>query len=435
MIPVEYERKFDKHDPPLDSGGGEDCRRLCARDYDRILYSPELRRLGGVTQVMDSMEIGLLHTRLMHSFKVAQTARSIAEYVLTQFAVSVDVNAAEAAGLAHDIGHPPFGHVAESELNTLMNGTDQGFEGNAQTFRILTRLSTRSAEYRGLDLTRKTLQAVTKYPWGRRPGSPKFNYYPSDREYFEWSREGLENQEERTLEAEIMDWADDIAYAIHDLEDFAFAGLIPMSKLVSDVTIDNDGLHCNSELSGFLEYARDNISRAKRITDVEWQNNYVLPVANVLLLYPTSSNNVTDNQRVSLSCFVSELVNRFIKAVDVDESGHLKIDAECLNVNSVLKQITWYYVIDSPNLAYKQQGQRKIIRTLFSFFDKELQNGHNWILPPWCRTPDCDYRSEDTRRKRSVCDYIASLTEPQAVALFQNISGIQALGGDKIAWA
>lgn len=429
----EYARKYDQNDPPQDAEGNIDYRRPCARDYDRILYSPELRRLGGVTQVMDSMEIGLLHTRLMHSFKVAQTARSIAKYIQQNYPhVQVDVDAAEAAGLAHDIGHPPFGHVAESVLDKLMDQVDDGFEGNAQTFRILTRLSTRNANHRGLDLTRKTLQAITKYPWGRKINNSKFNYYSSDKEYFDWSRDGLKNKKEKTLEAEIMDWADDIAYAIHDLEDFAFAGLIPMRKLVAN--INNHSY--NSELRRFFDYARDNIDSSGILDDNTWQTKYEHPVANILIMYPTSPTTITDNQRVSLSCFVSLLVNRFVKeAISINDSGHLVINDEHRRINSVLKQITWFYVIDSPNLAYKQQGQRKIIQTLFEFLNNELRKGHTWILPPWCREPGCDYRSDENKRKRSVCDYIASLTEPQAITLFQNISGINAAGGDKIAWA
>src|SRR5665811_1500677 len=153
------------------------------------------------------------------------------------------------ASLAHDLGHPPFGHGAERELNELIAGDGlaplrdwqdpDGYEGNAQTFRILNRLDVRFDDLAGLDLTRATLSATSKYPWLRENSGErhrKWGVYASEQDEFDWSRSHLidHRRDHKTLEAEIMDWSDDIAYAVHDLEDFYRAGLVPLDRLISD---------------------------------------------------------------------------------------------------------------------------------------------------------------------------------------------------------
>lgn len=226
-----------------------DYRKPWQRDRDRILYSSSLKRLAGVTQVVDPSEGQMFHNRLTHTIKVAQIARRIAEKLCNhqdtldlakQLGINPDV--VEAAALAHDLGHPPFGHVAEYELNRLTQkaGLPDGFEGNAQTFRILNQLELRKNGVVGLDLTRATLNAVMKYPWhrGKQGETTAFDndkhkkwgaYFTESRE-FAWVREGWP-ADVRSVEAEIMDYADDIAYALHDLSDFSRAGLIPISRL------------------------------------------------------------------------------------------------------------------------------------------------------------------------------------------------------------
>jgi dGTPase len=225
------------------------------RDRDRILYSSAFRRLTAITQVT-AAESGLgVHNRITHSLKVAQVARRLAErlkspradprYDNIERVADLDVDAVEACALAHDLGHPPFGHVAEDRLNDLMKNHG-GFEGNAQSFRIITRLATGPGgenRYRGLNLTRATLNGVLKYPWERSGGgfhAKKFGAYSSDHDAIDWVRRGwpkgchpdtARTREQRSLEAELMDWADDVTYAVHDLEDFHRSGLIPFAVL------------------------------------------------------------------------------------------------------------------------------------------------------------------------------------------------------------
>lgn len=275
------------------------------RDRDRLLYSSSFRRLNGVTQVAAAAETALLHNRLTHSLKVGQVGRKIASNVLLLCRLDGDIDNAcrsfggasasdsqmppvdgwvlEAAGMAHDLGHPPFGHIAEAALQEILSPVQNerkveggladkialypevpdgfhlpdSFEGNAQTFRILTRLSFRSPERSasteaGMNLTRATLSAVSKYPWQRsvRPRTVpmrkmKWGAYDSERDLLSWCMDGINgdgNVEERmrpdgrtieyrSIEAQVMDWADDITYAIHDVEDFYRASLIPLEDL------------------------------------------------------------------------------------------------------------------------------------------------------------------------------------------------------------
>jgi predicted deoxyguanosinetriphosphate triphosphohydrolase len=196
-----------------------------------------------VTQVARAGEADVFHTRLAHTLKVAQVGRRIAEYVLREqpevaTQVGVDVEVVEAACLAHDLGHPPFGHRGEEVLRDCVTtfGEPEGYEGNAQSLRILTKLAVRFEACDGLDLTRATLAACIKYPWRRNAAHPiksqKWGYYATEQEDFTFARmaSGLET---KTAEAELMDWADDIAYSVHDLEDFHRCRLIPWREVLS----------------------------------------------------------------------------------------------------------------------------------------------------------------------------------------------------------
>ena len=206
------------------------------QDLERILYSSAFRRLAGVTQVFQTGRGHMVHNRLTHTIKAGHIARAIANNLGDPFNAEV----AEGAALAHDLGHPPFGHAGEKALDECVTaaGLDDGFEGNAQTFRILTKLSTSKAGRPGLNLTRRVLNAVLKYPWLREADRKhhhhdKWSVYRSEEKEFRFARNGS-TDEQKSIDASVMDLADDIAYAVHDIEDAVRDGMIAIDELLKE---------------------------------------------------------------------------------------------------------------------------------------------------------------------------------------------------------
>jgi len=205
-----------------------------ARDRARVLHSASLRRLAAKTQVLSpASPADFARNRLTHSLEVAQVGRELA----TALQLAPDV--VDTACLSHDLGHPPFGHNGERALNDWAEDIG-GFEGNAQTLRILTRLESKviSPDGRsyGLNLTRASLDATCKYPWTIDSPVPdpggrlKFGVYPDDEPVFRWMRQGAPGRV-RCIEAEVMDLSDDIAYSVHDFEDAVINGYLDPERL------------------------------------------------------------------------------------------------------------------------------------------------------------------------------------------------------------
>lgn len=399
-------------------GQSDDGRSQQRRDRDRLFYSPYLRRLSGITQIISPHGYHPTHNRLTHTLEVAQIARSIAGRLLSDAATNpeaveffggLDPDIVEAAALAHDLGHPPFGHVAEQELNELIEtelGEPHGYEGNAQTFRILTTLDVRFDDVFGLNLTRATLSATSKYPWfrdGAGERQKKWGAYPSEEDEFQWSRQHLADQRAhvRTLEADIMDWSDDIAYAVHDLEDFYRAGLVPLDRLISD----------GEERRRFVaSIGEGDSARAEA---------YLFRLLNLAPVEAPFDG--SHRSRARLKQLSSSLVDLYITSASVassttDEPGLAIVEERKYEV-ALLKQITQYYVINSDAVQSQRYGQRSVIRRLFRelLADTQARSKGSRLLPTfYWELIEADDSNENM--VRCVADFISGLTEPQVIA-------------------
>ncbi|MEW9520274.1 deoxyguanosinetriphosphate triphosphohydrolase family protein [Streptomyces tubercidicus] len=448
--PSAFHKKRRHEDQPSTALG--DRRDAFERDRDRILYSSAFRRLAGVAQVAAVREQHLLHNRLTHSLKVGQIGRRLAQRLLTdddEFNGGLTrdnrqslPDIVEAAGLAHDIGHPPFGHAVEKILNEKMNPYG-GFEGNAQSFRVVTKLAVRAGKYDGLDLTRPTLNAILKYPcyretkhkaqteWHDRSHGHKWGVYRSEACDFAFARESIDGGDNapgiacdgrcsqvRSAAAVLMDWADDISYVTHDVYDYFRAGLMPLNAL-------------GDSKSKFFEFAYPHLE--KHSNWEEFKKAY-----DTLLEYmPERAWGDTRDDRVWLYDWMNKLITRFNNAVEVRSPSMVSVRPEEQYIAEVLKQLTFFHVIERPKLALAQQGQKKIIGELFD----ELLRAHDpaddpigsrkWPVPLQDFYQRMERESEsgdylwadDERSSRAVCDYICLLTEDQAVDLYQRMTG------------
>ena len=431
---------------PEAKGEGRSLRTAQKRDRDRILYSSALQRLAYVTQVTAPEAGHSFHNRLGHSLKVAQVGRRNVERLRelasrreitgkgAKAVLAVDPDAVEAACLAHDLGHPPFGHIAEERLHECVKvHVEDGFEGNAQSFRIVTRLAVRNHR-QGLDLTRETLDYLLKYPWKHWPKAPrkgdkrteKWGYYQDDRDAFGfarelWPAETKGELPEKSLGAEIMDWADDLTYEVHDVDDFFRAGLIPLERLRSPIDPEL------KRLATQLESLKD--ADAARFPDYEIPH-LVETVREILSRDgPIEPYSHTQSARADLREFGSELITRYLEAFRVyetkgEDDAQLEIDADAEREVAALKLLVRVYVIHRPTLAVVQHGQQRVIGELFEcYFKDSAPESSQRLLPPGARERLADADGSGGARARVVADLIAGLTETAAVEIHERLCG------------
>lgn len=391
-------------------------RSEAQRDRDRILYTSAFQRLAGITQIASSEAGQIIHNRLTHSLKVAQVARRLAQR-LGRDADSQETVAA--ASLAHDLGHPPFGHIAERELNTLAEDWG-GFEGNAQSFRIVNTLALRDAAYRGLNLTAPTLNGMLKYPWFRDRADPKkadkWGAYGHERLSFDFARGGSE-PDKRSVEAELMDWADDVTYAVHDLEDFHRLGLIPLERLVradeersrffASFFEDDEQTKLRSK---FKDFSADDLNAAMDFVFGE-------------TLGDATPYRGAREERIYIRSRTSFLIGWFIGAV-VLKGDEVRVDERRRAEVAVLKELAWFYVIQDPSLTTIQHGQRRVIRELHQIYCDAVDDVDRWQLFPLAQQELLKITQSDDRRYRVATDFVAGLTEDLAYELYHRLTGV-----------
>jgi dGTPase len=340
----------------------------------------------------------------------------------------LDADVVEAACQAHDLGHPPFGHIAEQELNSLAGDDIDGFEGNAQSFRIVAKLAQHSPLHRGLDLTRATLAAILKYPWRRGEGPEKLNKwgaYRSEEADFKFATELIGMNGQATLEAQLMDWADDITYSVHDLDEFYRAHKIPL-HLLADRKYDR-------ERAIFFGAVRERHPEQTGIwSDPKSLQESFNEVMVGLFPLPDAYRG-TWQECAHLREFASQLIGRYIGGTSLRNEGgrcELQIDENLKFEVAMLKELTWVYMIDAPSLISQQFGQRQAIRKLFEIYWEAARDPQRRrLFPPYYREAVEDAAADEKRIKRTVVDLIAGMTETQAIAMHNRLIGVSVGSG------
>ena len=474
------------------SGTSRDVRRAPRKDRDKILYSQAWRRLAGVTQVIspDGEDL-ILHTRMTHSEKVAQVAWSIGANILGNVddderlkiaqLGGLDLDMIEAAALAHDIGHPPFGHLGESELDkaALSSGLADGYEGNAQSFRILMRLARWKQFETGLNLCSGTMGAVLKYPWIRgaeyfdfpssltgddllsesesRGESPnalfwkKFGAYRTEESLLQKARAWLPERFSQdgwkytqTLEASVMDIADDITYAIHDLEDFILGGLIHLNEIEHEYQAGDrrarQSLYDSVEEDLSKKYKEYYDAAEMRLAE-QWFQGIFEQIHKI-----TSAARAEGSLEASLLEVTGEWIDNFISDIEIRSEPAWKngplvvLSKKSWHKIHLLKAFTMNYIVNTPSV-YAQQCSAKrllsgLVNDLMTWAEKAPESLPIELRSRYALFVRDDYESTGARGhaeniQRLVIDYIASLTDHSARTLFAklNPSGVDQIFG------
>jgi dGTPase len=391
----------------LDEPAKRPGRTEFMRDRARVIHSAALRRLAAKTQVAVPWENDFQRTRLSHSLECAQIGRELGE------SLGADPDLLETACLSHDMGHPPFGHNGEEALAVAALDCG-GFEGNAQSFRLLTRIEAKTVDAQGkslgLNLTRASLDAATKYPWARAENPRKFGVYDDDVEIFNWVRKEAPVGR-KCIEAQIMDWSDDCAYSVHDLEDAIFAGQIT----VKNFNRDFDTLY-KEMVSGYgsdasKEEAEEALVRLQQLSC--WPVNF----------------DRTHRSLARLKDTTSQLIGRFVLAAELETrkvhgdgsltrySANLEIPRDQVIEVDFLKAVAGHYLISAAASQERYAKQQVVIHELVEMLFEAAPAELDPIFEDdWKRA------TNDSEKLRIVIDQIASLTDPGAYALHAHLS-------------
>lgn len=451
----------------------EPYRTAWRRDYSRLIHSPSFRRLQGKTQLFPGQESDFFRSRLTHSLEVGQIAKSIAiklNYDLStqrkRYRIEPDI--VEFAALAHDLGHPPFGHLGEEILDEKMKDFG-GFEGNAQSLRLLTRIekktSSPTSKFRiyklgkdnriGLNLTSRSLASILKYnvaipiKYDQREElllnrkvkklAPIKGYYKSEENIVQFVKDNVTgivnyNEEFKTIECQIMDLADDIAYSTYDLEDSFKAGFISPLDLIS---ADPEIIYAITESVNRSLESTLSVSDVKDIiitifneiveSPIEIKRGTNLSKAQIEKLVPTILKvGYTDSKKIAVdgyerTNFTSQLVGKFIRNVEF-----LKIDGSIPALSTVqfkksvkyqvevLKKFTFYYQILSPKLKIAEYRGKKIVEEIFDILS-DTKGGYQLMPSDYQRIFKAFPPNDKLNQMRTICDFIAGMTDRYAI--------------------
>ncbi|MEN9305790.1 MAG: hypothetical protein RLY76_1058 [Actinomycetota bacterium] len=392
----------------LDEPAKRKGRTEFARDRARIIHSFALRRLAAKTQVAVPWASDFPRTRLSHSLECAQVGRELGA------ALGADPDLMESACLAHDLGHPPFGHNGEQALAKVA-GQIGGFEGNAQSFRLLTRIEAKTVDADGisvgLNLTRSTLDAATKYPWSSIENARKFGVYEDDQVIFDWVRQSAP-EGKTCIEAQIMDWSDDVAYSVHDLEDALVTGQIQLADIEKDI-------------ASLYETAAKDYLPDLTVQEAEDALNSLRSLS----CWPKEFDR-SHRHLAQLKDLTSQLIGRFALAAERETRNHygdgdlVRYSANLLVPRNqkvevaLLKSMAGFYIIRAEKSQERYAKQQQVISELVdAVLAQAPASLESFFLQEWNKA------NTDKERLRVVIDQVASLTDVGAYALHEKLIG------------
>jgi len=376
------------------------------RDYSRIMYSSSFRRLQGKMQLLGIQNDQFFRNRLTHSLEVAQIARSIAAELKY---TSSEIFVVEAGALAHDIGNPPFGHAGEKELNKLYKEIG-GFEGNAQTLRILTNLEKKKPNFAGLNLTYRTMLSVVKYFNKYDNGNNTKFIYDDDYDMLN-SFIDENNVKVRTTDVQIVDLADEIAYAAHDLED----GLRVKAYIIDEILHEYHSLYGDSEsyikLCELVNSAKEKSGFGnKKIDSTEFCKLFRQELSSSIIYTLISDIGLI------------QIDNEYKKktgTINDEELGFIKYG----ELAAGLKEITFRCINHNNDVYYYEQRGLSVLRYLSDFYKEHVR-----FLPPEYRANDMigKYnlkKDKNEYQERLICDYISGMMDSYAISVYEDITG------------
>ena len=402
-----------------ENGNKTEGRSEYARDYARVLYSSSFRRLQGKMQILGIESTAFYRNRLTHSLEVSQIARSIARTLSWKCDKGKEMYSEEelylldAAALAHDIGHPAFGHKGERVLDEIAKLYGHRFEGNAQNYRVLRKLDRHGTSKEGLNLTYRTLLAINKYNTDEKSKDgkmPKKFMYHEDFEFLNIFREN-NSIKERTLDVQIIEIADDIAYAVHDLEDGLSQGMFTLDELCHEIRVfqDEKGKIIEKErddacklFKGILDNIKDELEKTENVSTIQEYSH---------LLRKKLTSKLTDD-------FVKSIT---FEKVNDDKNKELCMDIIHRTLCKILSKIIFKGATRNSSIALYESKGEIVIKSLFNIYVNKDVNKRYLLLPP-------DYRPEEKSAveqvARCVIDYIAGMMDTFAISEFERLTGI-----------